>query len=175
MRAVFDTNIYISALAIPGGAAERAMRLAINGRFELALSHAILDEVLEVLSRKFARDAEELARTAIFLSSLAVYVAPTERIRVLADEPDNRVLECALAADAEVIVTGDEEILALGAWQGIEIVSLRQFLERLDNGVRESRATYVVPAPSPQLSSHELAFLGKLLKKRARHFPSILS
>jgi uncharacterized protein len=175
MRAVFDTNIYISALAIPGGAAERAMRLAINGTFELALSRAILDEILEVLSRKFARDAEELARTAIFLSSLAIYAASTERIRVLADEPDNRILECALAAAADVIVTGDEEILALGTWQGIEIVSLRRFLERLDNGVRESRATYLVQASAPQLSSHELAFLGKLLKKRPRHFPSILS
>src|SRR5258706_7040997 len=168
MRAVFDTNIYISALAIPGGVAERAMRLAIDGRFELALSHPILEEVLEVLSRKFARDAEELARTAIFLSSLADYVVPTERVRVLADIPDNRILECALAAGADVIVTGDQEILALGTWQGIEIVSLPQFLERLGPGVHQMRAAYVGQDPAPQLYSHGLAFIAKRLNKTYR-------
>ena len=168
MRVVFDSNIYVSALAIPGSLAERAVRLAIEGRVELALSHPIVDEVLGVLSRKFARDIEQLARTSIFLSSMADYVVPTDRVRVLADLPDNRILECALAAGAELIVTGDRAMLALGSWQGIEIVSLRRFLERLGHEVRESRAVYAVPARTPPLSSDDLAFLAGMLKRTPR-------
>ena len=166
MRVVFDTNIYVSAIAIPGGVAERAMRMARDGAFELALSHPILDEVLAVLARKFARDAEELAQTAIFLSSLAHYVVPTQRVRVLADVPDNRILECALAAGAELVVTGDQQMLSLGTWQGIEIVSLRTFVDRLGREVRQARAVYDTDV-SP-LSSQDAMLVLELLKKSPR-------
>ena len=163
MRVVFDTNIYISALVIPGGAAEHAIRLAIDGAIEVGLSRPIVDEILGVLARKFARNAEELARTAIFLSSLGEYVEPTRHVRVLADIPDNRILECALAADADFIVTGDQGMLALGTWQGVEILSLRQFIDRLGHGVSEPQAAYAAA-----LSSNELAFLSKYLKRTSR-------
>jgi predicted nucleic acid-binding protein len=65
---------------------------------------------------------------------------------MLTDEPDNRVLECASAAGADLIVTGDREMLSLGAWEGIEIVSLRQFVDRLGSapGVHQSRVRYRV-------------------------------
>jgi len=174
MRVVFDTNIYVSALAIPGGVAERALQMAMEGAFALALSRPILDEVLGILSRKFARDAEELARTAIFLSSVAEHVVPAHRVRVLADLPDNRILECALAAAADAIVTGDQEILSLGTWQGIEIVSLRQFVDRFGRQAREPRAAYRVERAARkeerpvELSSEQTAFLAKLLKVRPR-------
>jgi putative PIN family toxin of toxin-antitoxin system len=158
MRVVFDSNVYISALAIRGGVADHAVQLAIEGAFELALSRPILDEVLGILARKFARDAEELARVAIFLSSLAEPVAPTERVVVLAEAPDNRILECALTARADVIVTGDREILSLGTWRAIEILSLRQFVERLGREVGEPAAAY----HASELSSHEIAFLAKV-------------
>ena len=161
MKVVLDTNIYVSALVIPGGAAERVIRMAIAGAFDVAISRPILDELLAVLWRKFAREAEELARTAIFLSSLAEVVAPTERVHVLSGA-DNRILECAAAASANLIVTGDREILALRSWQGIEIVSLRQFLERLGREAMQPRAEYDVRP----LSSQDLAFLAKLLRKR---------
>ena len=166
MRVVFDTNIYISAIAIPGGVAERAVRMARDGVFELALSHPILDEVLGILARKFQRDADELAQTAIFLSSLADYVVPTQRVRVLADLPDNRILECALAAGAELVVTGDQQMLALGTWQGIEIISLRTFVNRLGREARQARAVYNKRVPS--LSSQDARLVLELLKKRPR-------
>jgi putative PIN family toxin of toxin-antitoxin system len=144
VKVVFDSNVYVSALAIPGGVAERALRAAIDGAFELAISRPILTEVLEVLSRKFARDAEQLARTALFLSSVAEMVAPARRVRVLMDDPDNRILECALAARADIIVTGDRQMLALSAWEGVELVTLRRFVDRFAPGgeVREPRARY---------------------------------
>jgi putative PIN family toxin of toxin-antitoxin system len=158
VKVVLDTNIHVSALVIPGGAAERVIRMAIEGAFDVAISRPILDELLGVLSRKFSREAEELARTAIFLSSFAEMVAPAERIRVLS-EADNRILECATAAAAGFIVTGDREILTLGTWQGVEILSLRQFLARLGREAMQPRAEYA-------LSSQDLAFLSKLLRKR---------
>jgi putative PIN family toxin of toxin-antitoxin system len=144
VRVVFDSNVYVSALAIPGGVADEAMHAAREGVFQLVLSRPILVEVLGVLSRKFAQEPEELARTAVLLSSLGEIVSPAQRVHVLADDPDNRVLECAFAARADLVVTGDRQILSLRAWEGIEILSLRQFVDRLGQGreVRQSQAQY---------------------------------
>lgn len=128
MKAVLDTNIFISALALPGGQAEKAVLAAVEGRFELAISKPIIHEVLGVLARKFARDAEELARVAVFLSELGEVVQPRKTLHVLSDEPDNRILECALTAHAKVIVTGDWAMLDLGEYKGIRIVTRREFL-----------------------------------------------
>lgn len=129
MRVVFDTNILVAALVFPGGRGEEALRRVIEERDELLLSKPILDELLGVLARKFARDAEELARVAVFLGGLATMVKPARRLRVLADGPDNRILECALAGEAGAIVTGDRAILALGEYRGVRILGLRAYLE----------------------------------------------
>jgi len=134
VRVVFDSNVYVSALATPGGVANRALRVATESAVEVFISRPILEEVLGVMSRKFARAPEELARTALYLTALAHLVSPGRRIDVLADAPDNRVLECASAAGADLIVTGDRGMLALGAWEATEIVSLREFVDRVDRG-----------------------------------------
>ena len=129
MRVVFDTNVFVSALTLSGGRAHQALIKIIEGEDSLALSKPILDELLSVLSRKFARAREELARVAVFLSTLAEIVEPTESFAALSDEPDNRILECAVAADAQAIVTGDRAMLALGEFQSIRIVSLSEYLD----------------------------------------------
>lgn len=128
MKVVFDTNIFISALVFPGGSAERALHLVIDGSDELILSRAIVDELLGVLARKFSRDREQLARTAVLLSEIATVVKAGRRLKVLADEADHRILECAVAGEADLIVTGDREMLALGAYKGIRISTLRTYL-----------------------------------------------
>ena len=124
MKVVFDTNVFVSALTLPDGRGDQALRKIIEGEDSLALSKQILDELLSVLARKFTRNREELARVAVFLSNLGEIVEPAESLTVLADEPDNRIVECALAANAQLIVTGDRAMLALGEYQGIRIVSL---------------------------------------------------
>ena len=128
MRAVFDTNIFISAFVIPGSRAETALVKVAEGEVQLAISPAIINEVLDVLARKFDRHIEELARVAVYLSELAEVVTPRRRLKVLRDEPDNRILECAITAKAKMIVTGDQAMLALGEYRGIRIMSLRDFL-----------------------------------------------
>lgn len=129
MKVVFDTNILVAALVFPGGRGEEALRRILEEQDELLLSKPILDELLGVLARKFARDAEELARVAVFLGGLGTMVKPVRRLRVLADGPDNRILECALAGGANAIVTGDRAMLALGEYRGVRILALRIYLE----------------------------------------------
>ena len=128
MRVVFDTNILVSALVFPGGQGEAALRRIIEETDQLILSRPILDELLDVLGRKFARDVEELAHVAVFLSESAIIVAPKRRLRVVKDDPDNRVLECAVAGRAEAIVTGDKAMLALKRYEEIRMLGLRDYL-----------------------------------------------
>jgi putative PIN family toxin of toxin-antitoxin system len=129
MRVVFDTNIFISAFAIPGGMAERAVLRILEGRDELVISSAIIKEVLSVLSLKFGRDREALSHVAVILSDMGERVEPKQTVRVLKDGPDNRILECASFGKADIIVTGDKEMLRLGEFNQVKIVSLRNYLE----------------------------------------------
>jgi putative PIN family toxin of toxin-antitoxin system len=128
MRVVFDTNIVVSAFVIPRSMAERAILKIIEGEDVLALSKDILDELLSVLSMKFRRDREEISRVAVFLSEIAEWVKPTRGIRVLKDEPDNRILECAMSGKADIIVTGDKDLLRLEIHASTKIVGLKTYL-----------------------------------------------
>lgn len=129
MRILFDTNILVSAIAFPASRADDALQRVINGTDELVLSKAIVDELLSVLARKFSREPEQLSRLALFLADLAEIVQTRRRLSVLNDQADNRVLECALACQADAIVTGDREMLKLRNFRRIRIISLREFLE----------------------------------------------
>ena len=129
MRVVFDTNIFISAFAIPGGMAEKAVLRIIEGRDELVISSATIKETLSVLSLKFGRDREALSHVAVILSDMGEWVEPKQTVRVLKDDPDNRILECASFGKADIIVTGDKEMLRLGEFNQVKILSLRNYLE----------------------------------------------
>jgi uncharacterized protein len=129
VRVVVDTNVLISALVFPGGHGDAALQRIIEEQDDLVLSKPILDELLGILARKFSRDAEELSRVAVFMSMLATFVSPRGRLRVVKDEPDNRVLECALTGRTEVIVTRDHALLALANFRGMRLLSLREYLD----------------------------------------------
>ena len=129
MRAVFDTNIFVSALVIPGSRAEQALYKVIEGDDRLLLSKLLIDELLGVLARNFSRDREQLSRLALFLAEAGELIQPEMRFATLADEPDNRLLECAVAGRADLIVTGDRAVLGLGQHEGIVLVTLREYLE----------------------------------------------
>ena len=129
MRVVFDSDILVSGLIFPGKQAEKALLRIIEGRDRLLVSKPIIDELLNVLARKFARDREALARTAVLITDLGEMARPKRRIRVFRDEPDNRILECAVCGHAAAIVTRDHEILDLHSFEGVAIVSLRDYLK----------------------------------------------
>lgn len=131
MRVVFDTNIYISAFAIPGGNAEDAYLEAVRGTFELFTSVAILTEIARVLQTKFDWVTERTRDAVQAISATATVLRPRPSLHLLKDEPDNRILECTLAAQAEWIVSGDRHLLMLKKQGHITIVSLSDFLSTL--------------------------------------------
>lgn len=128
MRVAFDINVLASALVFPGGCGDEAVHRIIREQDELILSKPLLDQLLSNLAQKFCRDAEEIARVAVFLSTLAILVSPRRRLRVVSDEPDNRMLECALAGHAKAIVTGNSTLLTLHRFRGVQLQSLRGYL-----------------------------------------------
>jgi putative PIN family toxin of toxin-antitoxin system len=129
VKLVFDTNIFISAFVIPHSKAEKAILRILEGDDSLIISKEIINEVLSVLSTKFHRNSEAISHTALYLSNLAHIVKPVKRILIFEDDPDNRVLECALHGKADAIVTGDREMLKLKDFEGIRIMSLKEYLE----------------------------------------------
>ena len=130
MRVVFDTNIFISALVIPGSQAEGAVFKILDGDDTLLISKPILDELLTTLARKFSRDTEALSQVAVMLTEMSEMVKPKSTVEVFKDDPDNRVLECAESGQADAIVTGDKEMLLLKQYRGIPLISLRDYLAR---------------------------------------------
>ena len=132
MRVVFDTNIYISAFAIPGGQAEDAYLKAIQGDFELFASVPILTETTTVLQRKFDWPEDRARAVVQAIAHVATIVVGMTRLTVVKDDPDNRILECAVTAEADVIVTGDRHLLLLKQYQGIQVIRLADFLSSLE-------------------------------------------
>ncbi|CAN5822004.1 putative toxin-antitoxin system toxin component, PIN family [soil metagenome] len=128
MRLVFDTNVYVSAFVVPGSKSDLAFRLAVRGAFELAVSAEILAEVREKLSSKFGFSEEEIERVERVILGAATSVEPEAKLHVLEDEPDNRILECALAAGAAAIVTGDRHLLDLNIYEGVGIMPVADLL-----------------------------------------------
>jgi uncharacterized protein len=130
---VADTNFYISAFAF-GGTPERFLRIAEAGGFRLFVSEAILTEVAKMLrSDKFLWPEDELARAQRQITRIAKPVQPAETLHVLtADPPDNRILECAPAAQADYIVSGDKHLLNLKQHGKARILKVAEFMKQLE-------------------------------------------
>jgi putative PIN family toxin of toxin-antitoxin system len=134
MRIVLDTNVLISALAFPGSKPDLILSRIRRGEVELFASSFILAELDRILREKFHFRRSEAEARGRFIRTFAHLVEPTERISVVtAKDDDNRILECALAAQAEFLVTGDKKhLLPLKTYRNVSIVSPAQFLDRLD-------------------------------------------
>ena len=133
-RVVFDTNVLVAAYNWPGGMADRAYRLVRHGVAELHTSAFMLDEVERILREKFGWEDDRIVRATAQIRRISKGVhEPMERVDVIEDDPtDNRILECALAAEAEFLVTGDKKhLLPLGSYRGMFIIGLRDFVVRL--------------------------------------------
>lgn len=132
IRVVADTNVYISAIVF-GGTCEAILALARAGVVELFVSPAILTELKSALSATFGWTQPQVREALTEITTLASLVRPSVRLSgVLPHEQDHRILECALAARAEFLVTGDKRHLQpLKIFRGIQIVSPRGFLDQL--------------------------------------------
>lgn len=139
MRLILDTNIVVSAL-LWGGIPRRLLELGRDNTVTLFTSPDLLDELADVLSReKFSKLLAQHQLTPDYLMQrygmLAQVVNPAPIERTVPDDPDDdAVLACALAARAQMIVTGDNDLIVLHPWQGIDIVSPAEALQRLAAG-----------------------------------------
>jgi uncharacterized protein len=123
-----DTNIYVSGLVF-GGLPRQFILAAENGRFRLATSSEILDELSRTLRQKFRWPQAEITDAMTLLAGCTMLVHPTTTIDAVPEDPDdNRVLECAVTAGSRYIVTGDAALLRLGQYAGIQIVRAADFM-----------------------------------------------
>jgi len=127
IRAVLDTNVFISAFLFRGKPAE-VVQLAENRAFTLIVSAALRLEVEQVLGEKFKWPATLIAQACSPLWEVAVWVAPTLELKACPDPDDNRVLECAVEGRAHCIVTGDHHLLHMKRFRGITILRVHDFL-----------------------------------------------
>lgn len=127
---MLDTNTLISGVISPGGAPRRLLDGAKTQTYELCSSAVLMTELLDVLSReKFSVRLAQAGLTPLNivreLRRLAYMTSPTNVPRVIVNDPDDdHVLACALAAQADLIVSGDKHLHSLGGhYQGIRIVN----------------------------------------------------
>jgi putative PIN family toxin of toxin-antitoxin system len=137
MRLVLDTNVLISALLSSSGPPAEIIRRWGGEEFDVATSPALIAELRRALNYPKVKKFVKLSGAALEtwlrrFALIAVVVEPEERIKIVrADDADNRVLECALAAGAAFVVTGDEHLLALHEYEGVTIASPAEFISWL--------------------------------------------
>lgn len=133
MRAVLDTNVIVRALIRPSGSVGPVLRHLSAGSYTLIYSVALRDELVDVLGRpriwaKYHLDDAAVATTLEEFAVRGELVVPSREVTICRDPKDNRVLEAALAGSADVIVSGDEDLLVLHPFEGIPIVGPVAFL-----------------------------------------------
>ena len=140
MRIVLDTNILIGALITKDTPPDRLYQAWLRGEIELVTSTAQIAEITEVLARPRMQqllDAEEAAAIVENLDARAVVLDKPQPVDLSPDPKDNPILATAIAAQADLIVSGDKRhVLALGDVDGIPVVTAREALNRLETAQR---------------------------------------
>ena len=131
LRIVVDTNALVSRLLLPSSIPGQAVRKAVDGSI-LLVSEATMNELADVLARpKFDRyiGLEDRQQFLRLLGRVAEFVPITYPVRESRDPKDDKFLEVALNGKADLIVTGDADLLALHPWRDIAILSLTNYLQ----------------------------------------------
>ncbi len=122
MRVVFDTNIFIAS-ALRGGFSENIIALAQEGIISLVSSDDILSELKQKLISKFDKDEYKVDLFISNIRKIAEIVEITEKVSVITRDPeDNKILECAIAGKADLIVSMDQDLIKLKTFKGIGII-----------------------------------------------------
>ncbi len=134
MKVVLDTNVAVSAAINPGGTPAQVILGWQRGAYTWVTSDALLDELTRTFSsqqvrRHFTWHQDEIDDFLFSVSDSAEVVSPQQEItRITTDPDDNRVLEAAVEAEADYIVTGDRDLLDLESHGGVKIVTPAEFL-----------------------------------------------
>ena len=132
-RIVLDTNLLISAILF-GGKPRRVFDLVISGSIDCTLSTVILDELRGVLeSPKFGFSPNVCLHIIEELYEICDIISPSVSVDVISSDPDdNRILECAVEAHANFIVSGDPHLLDIGKFKKIRILSPADYLNEFE-------------------------------------------
>jgi putative PIN family toxin of toxin-antitoxin system len=133
-KVVLDTNILVSAFIKYGGNESKIIEKTINRQITHITSEDILDEFHTVISRpQFRYSSTKIKEIMLFLIKSTQITTPTEKIGAIKEDPaDNKILECATAAKADYIITGDKHLLNLKKYDGIPILTSTEFLKITD-------------------------------------------
>ena len=137
LRVVLDANVFVSAYTKPDGSPGHIIQTFLrDGGFELILTEAIIDEVLEALSYpKVQRAGRSKLDPALWFEDLVALADcvtdDSDMRRIRTDPDDDKYLAGAIEGRAELIVTGDRDLLQLREHEGIQIVTPHSFLDRL--------------------------------------------
>jgi putative PIN family toxin of toxin-antitoxin system len=129
MIVVIDTNVWVSALhfALKRGAPRQAVEGAARGD-GIAICESIEDEIQRVLTARFGWTADAVIAALADVLPFPIRVEIMGSLHVCRDPNDDMVLECAVAAGAQCVVSGDKDLLVLNPYNGIRIVSPAEFL-----------------------------------------------
>ncbi len=129
MKIVFDTNVILSAL-ITQGLSSRVLNICID-KHQLFISSWIINEVLLKLDVKMHVSKSEIERVSVFLDNIFNKIDPEGDLPTLCrDKDDNNILLLAQNVKANIIITGDNDLLSLKEYLKIKIISPRQFIEK---------------------------------------------
>jgi len=132
VKAVVDTNVFISSFLNPKGTPRKVISLWKTGELIICLSAEILEEYIEVLIRMGLKDEPETGELLeLFRKRINIdFVAIDQDIKLIASDPDDdKFIECAVNAGAEVIITGDRHLKDLKQYKGIDILSPAEFID----------------------------------------------
>lgn len=131
IKVVFDTNIYISAILF-GGNPRICLELARSKEIILYTSRKILVELATKLRSRFKRGEEEIQSVIEGILVFVELVVPERSVSMIKEDPkDNCILECALEAGVDFIISGDKKhILSLKEFDKISIITVKEFLDR---------------------------------------------
>jgi uncharacterized protein len=130
IRTVIDTNIFISSFF--GGNPQKIIHLWKSGEILLCLSGPIMDEYIAVLSRMGLKKETELEELLRFFARgfHTLYTANTPKLNIVEKDPDdNKFIECAVALNAEFIISGDKALKEIKEYMGIKILNPKQFVD----------------------------------------------
>jgi len=131
-----DSNVLVSAATISSTPPSQILDAWREERIEMALSEPILNEVQDVLCRPYfvnkAGWTKEQVKTYVNELRMGALVVPgTTKVNICRDPMDNMVLSCAIEAESEFVVSGDEDLLVLKEYKGIPIKTPRDFIQEV--------------------------------------------
>lgn len=129
-KVVLDTNIIISAVGF-GGKSRKVLQLILDKKIQATTSPVLLAELEDVVTKKFPNLKNHFERINKQIRKKFKVVRPQRSAKIVKDEADNRVLECALEAHVDFIISGDKHLLNLRYFRDIKIISPAEFLKEL--------------------------------------------